>query len=72
VLANFVAELFVILHPATLPMLERMFEDVKQDAETDGCAFRRSRPLVPTHRDHPFRTIATTRSERSRPAWRGV
>jgi hypothetical protein len=36
VLAYFVAELFVILHPATLPMLERMFEDVKQDAETDG------------------------------------
>lgn len=35
-LANFVAELFVILHPATLPMLERMFEDVKRDAETDG------------------------------------
>jgi len=36
VLANFVAELFVILHPAALPMLERMFGDVKQDAETDG------------------------------------
>jgi len=36
VLANFVAELFATLHPATLPMLERMFEDVKQDAETDG------------------------------------
>jgi hypothetical protein len=36
VLANFVAELFVILQPATLPTLERMFEDVKQDAETDG------------------------------------
>jgi len=35
-LANFVADLFVILHPATLPMLERMFEDVKRDAETDG------------------------------------
>jgi len=35
-LANFVAELFSLLHPATLPMLERMFEDVKQDAETDG------------------------------------
>ena len=35
VLANFVAELFATLHPATLPMLERMFEDVKQDAETD-------------------------------------
>ena len=35
-LANFVAELFAILHPATLPMLERMFEDVKQDAENDG------------------------------------
>ena len=35
-LANFVAELFVILHPATLPMLGRMFEDVKRDAETDG------------------------------------
>jgi len=34
--ANFVAELFTILHPATLPMLERMFEDVKKDAETDG------------------------------------
>ena len=31
VLAIFVAELFAILHPATLPMLERMFEDVKQD-----------------------------------------
>jgi hypothetical protein len=25
-----------VLHPATLPMLERMFEDVKQDAENDG------------------------------------
>src|SRR5271157_536284 len=36
VLANFVAELFTTLHPATLPMLEGMFEDVKQDAETDG------------------------------------
>jgi len=36
VLANFVAELFATLHPATLPMLEGMFEDVKQDAETDG------------------------------------
>jgi len=36
VLANFVAELFVILHPATLPMLERMFDDVNHDAETDG------------------------------------
>ena len=35
-LAIFVAELFAILHPATLPMLERMFEDVKQDAENDG------------------------------------
>ena len=35
-LAVFVAELFAILHPATLPMLERMFEDVKQDAEYDG------------------------------------
>ena len=32
VLANFVAELFATLHPATLPMLMRMFEDVKQDA----------------------------------------
>ena len=36
VLAKFVAELFATLHPATLPMLKRMFEDVKQDAETDG------------------------------------
>jgi len=27
---------------------------------SQGCAFRRSRPLVPTHRDHPFRTIATS------------
>jgi len=35
-LAVFVAELFAVLHPATLPMLERMFEDVRQDAETDG------------------------------------
>lgn len=36
VLAVFVAELFAILHPATLPMLERMFKDVKQDLEDDG------------------------------------
>ena len=36
VLAIFVAELFAILHPATLPMLLRMFEDVKEDAESDG------------------------------------
>ena len=36
VLAIFIAELFAILHPAVLPMLERMFEDVKQDAESDG------------------------------------
>ena len=35
-LANFVAEILSILHPATLPMLERMFKDVKQDAENDG------------------------------------
>ena len=35
-LAILVAELFAILHPATLPMLDRMFEDIKQDAETDG------------------------------------
>jgi hypothetical protein len=35
-LRDVLGELFVILHPATLPMLERMFEDVKQDAETDG------------------------------------
>jgi hypothetical protein len=35
-LAVLVAQLFAILHPATLPMLERMFEDVKQDAENDG------------------------------------
>jgi hypothetical protein len=35
-LAILVAELFAILHPATLPMLDRMFEDVKQDAENDG------------------------------------
>jgi hypothetical protein len=35
-LAIFVAELFAILHPATLPMLEHMFADVKQDAENDG------------------------------------
>jgi hypothetical protein len=35
-LASKVAELFGILHPAIVPMLERMFEDVKQDAETDG------------------------------------
>ena len=35
-LASKVADLFGILHPAILPMLERMFEDVKQDAENDG------------------------------------
>ncbi|MFY9736399.1 MAG: hypothetical protein WAL02_14910 [Rhodoplanes sp.] len=35
-LAIFVAELFAILHPAVLPMLERMFAEVKEDAEIDG------------------------------------
>lgn len=35
-LGVFVAKLFAILHPAVLPMLERLFEDVRQDAEKDG------------------------------------
>lgn len=35
-LAEFVAELFAILHPATLPMLERMFAEAREDAEIDG------------------------------------
>lgn len=35
-LASKVAELFGILHPAVVPMLERMFEDIKQDAAIDG------------------------------------
>jgi hypothetical protein len=30
-----------------------------QGRETD-CAFRRSRPLIPTDRDHLFRSIATS------------
>ena len=36
ILASKVAELFGILHPAVVPMLERMFEDIKQDAAIDG------------------------------------
>ena len=32
----------------------------KTGMRTHDCAFRRSRPLVPTHRDHLFRTIATS------------
>jgi hypothetical protein len=30
------ANVFAMLHPATLPMLQRMFEDFKRDLE-DGC-----------------------------------
>ena len=47
VLANFVAELFVILHPATLPMLERMstpegncIGGPEQNCITTGLALR--------------------------------
>lgn len=29
-------DVFAMLHPATLPMLKRMFEDFKRDAEDDG------------------------------------
>lgn len=32
----FAAELFSILHPATLPMLEQMFEEIRQSADFDG------------------------------------
>ena len=28
--------------------------------QASGCAFRRSRPLIPIHRDHPLRSIATS------------
>ncbi len=30
------ADIFAMLHPATLPMLKLMFEDFKRDAEDDG------------------------------------
>jgi hypothetical protein len=35
---NELADVFAMLHPATLPMLKRMFEDFKRDAEDDGQA----------------------------------
>lgn len=33
---NELADVFAMLHPATLPMLKRMFEDFRRDAEDDG------------------------------------
>jgi hypothetical protein len=33
---NELADVFAMLHPATLPMLKHMFEDFKRDAEDDG------------------------------------
>jgi UDP-glucose 4-epimerase len=38
-------------------VVERMLADF--DAAHD-CAFRRSRPLIPIHRDHLLRSIATS------------
>jgi hypothetical protein len=35
---NELADVFAMLHPATLPMLKRLFEDFKRDAEDDGQA----------------------------------
>lgn len=35
---NELADVFAMLHPATLPMLKRMFEDFRRDAEDDGQA----------------------------------
>ena len=46
VLANFVAELFVILHPATLPMLERLQIPVHR-----GQSFRRIADSIPVIAD---------------------
>ena len=44
--------------------LHRRVPAVRDGHRHDGvgnmCAFRRSRPLVPIHRDHPLRTIATS------------
>jgi hypothetical protein len=37
-LDNELADVFAMLHPATLPMLKRMFEDFRRDAEDDGQA----------------------------------
>ena len=57
----------------------RQFSRVEADAVTGGgmfplkglmpdlCAFRRSRPPATIDRDHPFRRIATTHYDRSRP-----
>jgi hypothetical protein len=33
---NDLANIFAMLHPATLPMLKRLFEDFRRDAEDDG------------------------------------
>lgn len=35
---NELADVFAMLHPATLPVLKRLFEDFKRDAEDDGQA----------------------------------
>lgn len=35
---NELTDVFAMLHPATLPMLKRMFEDFRRDAEDDGQA----------------------------------
>jgi hypothetical protein len=35
---NELADVFAMLHPATLPMVKRMFEDFRRDAEDDGQA----------------------------------
>ena len=35
---NEIADVFAMLHPATLPMLQVMFEDFKRDADDDDQA----------------------------------
>jgi hypothetical protein len=40
---NELANVFAMLHPATLPMLKRMFEDFRRDAEDDGDSDRVAR-----------------------------
>ena len=51
--------------PAPKPtLLERLFPSLYRNAvehakRSPDCAFRRWRPLVPTHGDHPFRSMAT-------------
>jgi hypothetical protein len=57
-----------VTFPTDAKLLETAIRQLGKLAKAHGvplrqsyaCAFRRSRPLIPTHRGHPFRRIAAT------------